>query len=102
MIRWPIPDRPFVGNPAGVCLLDAGPWPGEEWMRRVAAELGHETAFARPLPDGADADWALRWFTPAAESNVCGHATLATVHALDTDRTAPCRWPSASPASSAS
>jgi len=82
-------DRPFSGNPAGVCLLDAGAWPDEEWMRRVAAELSHETAFARPLPDGADADWALRWFTPAAESNVCGHATLATAHALHTDRAAP-------------
>jgi PhzF family phenazine biosynthesis protein len=61
-------DRPFAGNPAGVCLLDAGAWPDQEWMRRVAAELSHETAFARPLPDSAGADWALRWFTPAAES----------------------------------
>jgi predicted PhzF superfamily epimerase YddE/YHI9 len=41
------------------------------------------------MPDGADAGWALRWFTPAAESNVCGHATLATAHALHTDRAAP-------------
>ena len=56
-------DRPFAGNPAGVCLLDAGTWPDTEWMRRIAAELSHETAFARPLPDGAGADWALRWFT---------------------------------------
>jgi PhzF family phenazine biosynthesis protein len=82
-------DRPFAGNPAGVCLLEDGTWPGEAWMRRVAAELSHETAFARPLPDSADADWALRWFTPAAESNVCGHATLATAHALHTDRAMP-------------
>ena len=79
-------DRPFAGNPAGVCLLDAGPWPDKAWMRQVAAELRHETAFARPLPDDDDADWALRWFTPAAESNLCGHATLATAHALHTDR----------------
>jgi PhzF family phenazine biosynthesis protein len=79
-------DRPFAGNPAGVCLLDAGTWPDKDWMRQIAAELGHETAFARPLPDGAGADWALRWFMPAAESNVCGHATLATAHALHTDR----------------
>jgi len=78
-------DRPFAGNPAGVCLLDTGNWPDKEWMRQVAAELSHETAFARALPDGAAADWALRWFTPAAESNVCGHATLATAHALHTD-----------------
>jgi PhzF family phenazine biosynthesis protein len=82
-------DRPFAGNPAGVCLLDAGTWPDEAWMRQVAAELSHETAFAQPLPDGTDADWALRWFTPAAESNVCGHATLATAHALHTDRGTP-------------
>jgi PhzF family phenazine biosynthesis protein len=82
-------DRPFAGNPAGVCLLGEGDWPDKLWMRRIAAELNHETAFARPLPDGADADWALRWFTPAAESNVCGHATLATAHALHTDRGTP-------------
>jgi PhzF family phenazine biosynthesis protein len=82
-------DRPFAGNPAGVCLLDAGNWPDKERMRRIAAELSHETAFARPLPVGAGADWALRWFAPAAESNVCGHATLATAHALHTDRAMP-------------
>ena len=39
-------------------------------MRQVAAELRHETAFARPLPDDDDADWALRWFTPAADRAV--------------------------------
>ncbi len=82
-------DRPFAGNPAGVCLLDGGTWPDKEWMRRVAAELSHETAFAYPLSAGANADWALRWFTPAAESNVCGHATLATAHALHTDAAMP-------------
>lgn len=82
-------DRPFAGNPAGVCLLDVGPWPDQDWMRRIAAELNHETAFARPLPADATADWALRWFTPAAESNVCGHATLAAAHALHADRGAP-------------
>ncbi len=82
-------DRPFAGNPAGVCLLETATWPAEQWMRQVAAELGHETAFARPLPDEAGVDWALRWFTPAAESNVCGHATLATAHALNTDSARP-------------
>jgi PhzF family phenazine biosynthesis protein len=56
-------------------------------MRQVAAEMNlSETAFARPLPPGADADWALRWFTPAVEVNLCGHATLATAHALHSDR----------------
>jgi PhzF family phenazine biosynthesis protein len=67
-------------------LLDAEDWPDEGWMRDVASEMNlSETAFAHPLPDGSVADWALRWFTPAVEVNLCGHATLATVHALHTD-----------------
>lgn len=82
-------DQPFAGNPAGVCLLDAGAWPEDAWMLRIADELSLETAFARPLSDGGQADWELRWFTPAAESNVCGHATLATAHALRAGRTGP-------------
>ncbi|MGH3774612.1 MAG: PhzF family phenazine biosynthesis protein [Pseudonocardiaceae bacterium] len=80
-------DRPFAGNPAAVCLLDADAWPDQLWMQRVAAELNlSNTAFAHPLPEGADADWALRWFTPAVEVDLCGHATLATAHALHSDR----------------
>jgi PhzF family phenazine biosynthesis protein len=85
-------DRPFTGNPAGVCLLDGDTWPDEAWMRRVAAELNlSETAFAHPLADG---DWALRWFTPAVETNLCGHATLATTHALRSEgrTTGPVRY----------
>ena len=82
-------DQPFTGNPAGVCLLDAGAWPDDGWMRHVAAELSLETAFARPQSRGGQADWELRWFTPVAESNVCGHATLATAHALRADRAGP-------------
>jgi PhzF family phenazine biosynthesis protein len=79
-------DRPFAGNPAAVCLLEAGPWPEETWMQEVAAELNlSETAFARPLPAGEDADWDLRWFTPAVEAQMCGHATLATTHAMAAD-----------------
>ncbi|SNR41754.1 phenazine biosynthesis protein PhzF family [Haloechinothrix alba] len=78
--------EPFTGNPAAVCLLEPGGWPDENWMRRVAAEMRHsETAFAYPLPDGEGADWALRWFTPTVEVDLCGHATLATAHALHTD-----------------
>lgn len=78
--------RPFSGNPAAVCLLDAGPWPDERWMRQVAMEMSlSETAFARPLRDHAEADWALRWFTPVVEDDLCGHATLATAHALRED-----------------
>ncbi|MDT7711032.1 MAG: hypothetical protein QOG20_6639 [Pseudonocardiales bacterium] len=77
-------DRPFAGNPAGVCLLDE--WPSAAWMQDVAAEMNlAETAFAHPLPAGDDADWALRWFTPAVEVDLCGHATLATTHALHAD-----------------
>jgi PhzF family phenazine biosynthesis protein len=83
-------DHPFAGNPAAVCLLEGDSWPDEAWMRQVAAEMKHsETAFAHPLPGDADADWALRWFTPAVESNLCGHATLATAHALHSDRGTP-------------
>jgi PhzF family phenazine biosynthesis protein len=79
-------DRPFAGNPAAVCLLETESWPDETWMRQVAAELNlSETAFAHPLPAGAGADWALRWFTPAVEVDLCGHATLATAHALHED-----------------
>ncbi|MGW0393449.1 PhzF family phenazine biosynthesis protein [Streptomyces sp. NPDC003042] len=76
-------DRPFRGNPAGVLLLD-GPFPADAWLQQVAAEVNlSETAFAHPLPPGGDADWALRWFTPTAEVDMCGHATLATAHVLN-------------------
>src|SRR5260370_40242698 len=84
------PARPFAGTPAAVCLLDLAAWPEETWMRQVAAEMNlSETAFAYPLTGRTDADWALRWYTPSAEVNLCGHATLATAHALHADRGAP-------------
>ena len=84
-------DRPFSGNPAAVCLLDdADAWPDEAWMQQVAAEMNlSDTAFAHPLSDGGEADWALRWFTPEVETNLCGHATLATAYAMYRDRGAP-------------
>lgn len=76
-------DRPFAGNPAGVLLLDA--FPDDHWLQSVALEVNHaETAFAHRLPEGGEADWALRWFTPVAEVDLCGHATLATAHVLHT------------------
>ncbi|MEU0074383.1 PhzF family phenazine biosynthesis protein [Streptomyces sp. NPDC006332] len=76
-------DRPFTGNPAGVLLLDA--FPEDERLQQVALEVNHaETAFAHRLPEGGRADWALRWFTPATEVDMCGHATLATAHVLHT------------------
>lgn len=70
-------DRPFAGNPAAVCWLEE---PAEKaWMQAVAAEMNlSETAFARRLDDG----YELRWFTPIVEVDLCGHATLATAHAL--------------------
>ncbi len=73
-------DRPFAGNPAAVCLLDEVP--DTDWMQSVAAEMNlSETAFVRPLDDGFE----LRWFTPAMEVELCGHATLASAHALWTE-----------------
>ncbi|MEU1231164.1 PhzF family phenazine biosynthesis protein [Streptomyces sp. NPDC005828] len=80
-------DRPFAGNPAGVCLLDAGDWPSAAWMQQTAAEMNHsETAFVRPLPEDDSADWEIRWFAPLVETNLCGHATLATAHTLRRER----------------
>ncbi|MBV9775174.1 MAG: PhzF family phenazine biosynthesis protein [Gemmatimonadetes bacterium] len=71
-------DRPFAGNPAAVCIL---PGPADErWMRDVAREMNlSETAFLHPQGDG---EWALRWFTPEVEVDLCGHATLASSHVL--------------------
>jgi PhzF family phenazine biosynthesis protein len=70
-------DEPFRGNPAGVCFLDA-PRP-EPWMQLVAAEMNlSETAFLLPQGDA----YRLRWFTPTTEVPLCGHATLASAHAL--------------------
>jgi PhzF family phenazine biosynthesis protein len=70
-------NRPFAGNPAGVCLL---PEPAEAaWMQSFAREMNlSETAFLVRQADGFD----LRWFTPTAEVRLCGHATLASAHIL--------------------
>ncbi|WP_267246338.1 PhzF family phenazine biosynthesis protein [Streptomyces sp. PR69] len=78
-------DRPFTGNPAGVVLFGPEGFPDDAWLQSVAAEVNHsETAFAHPLSPGGEADWALRWFTPVTEVDMCGHATLATAHVLRT------------------
>ena len=70
-------DQPFHGNPAAVCLL-RGPR-DEEWMQQVAGEMNlSETAFLERRADG----FGLRWFTPTAEVDLCGHATLASAHIL--------------------
>ncbi len=68
---------PFSGNPAAVCVLAA--FPSEEWMQQLATEMNlSETAFVVPAGD----EFGLRWFTPAAEVDLCGHATLAAAHVL--------------------
>jgi PhzF family phenazine biosynthesis protein len=73
-------DTPFAGNPAAVCVLDAPT--NEQWMQQVAAEMNlSETAFLVPQTDG----YQLRWFTPAVEVDLCGHATLASAHVLWTE-----------------
>src|SRR5215510_14093418 len=73
-------DRPFGGNPAAVCLLREPR--AAEWMQLVAREMNlSETAFLHPEPEG-DGSWRLRWFTPAIEVDLCGHATLASAHVL--------------------
>ncbi|MBW3625941.1 MAG: PhzF family phenazine biosynthesis protein [Armatimonadetes bacterium] len=70
-------NTPFTGNPAAVCLLSETP--EEEWLQKVAAEMNlSETAFLQQRADGYD----LRWFTPTVEVDLCGHATLASAHAL--------------------
>ncbi|MFF5080068.1 PhzF family phenazine biosynthesis protein [Actinoplanes sp. NPDC000266] len=75
-------EQPFAGNPAGVVVLDGPSFPEDSWMQAVAAEVNlSETAFLHPVVSG-EADYALRWFTPAVEVALCGHATLATAHAL--------------------
>jgi predicted PhzF superfamily epimerase YddE/YHI9 len=76
-------DRPFAGNPAAVLVLDRPEFPDDDWMQALAAEVNlSETAFVHPLPAGGEADFALRWFTPAVEVALCGHATLASAHVL--------------------
>ncbi|MEX2673183.1 MAG: PhzF family phenazine biosynthesis protein [Phycisphaeraceae bacterium] len=91
-------DRPFTGNPAAVVLLEQEA--DAAWMQQVAAEMNlSETAFVTfppPLPPPVSPQHhtkppyntignkvgGLRWFTPAVEVNLCGHATLAAAHVL--------------------
>ncbi|BCB26108.1 putative isomerase [Sulfurimicrobium lacus] len=70
-------DRLFSGNPAAVCPLEA--WPADGWMQAVAAENNlSETAFLV----GGSGRYGLRWFTPATEVDLCGHATLAAAYVI--------------------
>jgi len=86
-------DRPFGGNPAGVCILDRPRT--DTFMQDVAREMNlSETAFVLPLEAEAGAapgsgrpgefrsEYRLRWFTPTTEVDLCGHATLAAAHVL--------------------
>ena len=67
----------FEGNPAGICPLDS--WLEDSVMQNIAAENNlSETAFFVPQNDA----YQIRWFTPAVEVDLCGHATLATAHVL--------------------
>jgi PhzF family phenazine biosynthesis protein len=86
MRQWTIDafaDAPFEGNPA--CVVEPmAAWPADAWMQALAAENNQaETAFllVGPEPDR----FGLRWFTPALEVPLCGHATLASGHALLTE-----------------
>lgn len=74
--------RPFAGNPAGVCLLEA--WPADRLMAEIAAENRlSETAFLVRVGEEAASDLHLRWFTPSGdEVELCGHATLASAHVV--------------------
>ncbi len=71
-------DRPFAGNPAAVCPVEA--FPADDVMLAIARENNlSETAFVKARADGA---FDLRWFTPAHEVDLCGHATLASGHVV--------------------
>ena len=73
-------DQPFGGNPAGVVLLDSDSFPKDELMLQIAAELRYsETAFIRRH---SNQEFTIRYFTPKAEVELCGHATIASFFLL--------------------
>ena len=73
-------DKPFGGNPAGVVLLEDDAFPEEELMLNIAAELRYsETAFVRRH---SAQEFTVRYFTPKAEVELCGHATIASFYLL--------------------
>src|SRR5215475_1148788 len=77
-------EKPFEGNPAGVCLLRDES--AEDWMQAVAAEMNlPATAFVRQFDDG----YELRWFAPGGEIMLCGHGTLASAHVMWTEGIVP-------------
>ena len=68
-------DKPYKGNPAAVCILDSEK--SDDWMQSIANEMNLSEA-AYLLRQGEE--FSLRWFTPEAEVDLCGHATLASAH----------------------
>ena len=73
-------EQPFGGNPAGVVLLDSDAFPKEELMLQIAAELRYsETAF---ITRHSGKEFTIRYFTPKAEVDLCGHATIASFFML--------------------
>ncbi len=77
-------DKIFHGNPAVVCILPKDSEQSDEWMQHFAEEMNlPETAFVKEITEShCTPRYALRWFTPTTEVNLCGHATLATAHIL--------------------
>jgi PhzF family phenazine biosynthesis protein len=74
-------DKPFGGNPAGVCFLETAQ--PEEWLQAVAAEINHTaTAFVTLQSNSDGSDYDLRWFTATTELTLCGHGTLAAAYLL--------------------
>lgn len=78
-------DSAFTGNPAAVCFLEG--MRSDRWLQKLAAEMNlSETAFVSPVDSSVHPhpgnEFQLRWFTPAYEVDLCGHATLASAHAL--------------------
>lgn len=73
--------EPFGGNPAGVVLIgEGGNFPDDETMRKIAAEMRYsETAFVQ---QNGPQEFTVRYFTPAAEVDLCGHATIASFSVL--------------------
>ena len=70
--------KPFGGNPAAVCPLEG--WLKDDLLQAIALEnnLSETAYFVRRKPGEYD----LRWFTPATEVDLCGHATLASAHVI--------------------
>ena len=73
-------DKPFGGNPAGVVLLDSDAFPEDRLMQQIASELRYsETAFVKRH---SAQEFTIRYFTPKAEVELCGHATIASFFLL--------------------